>query len=232
MQILFVSLMLLYFNPRSPRGERPRQKMRSILFLHFNPRSPRGERQPQFIIDSYIDIFQSTLPAGGATISTGRCLLTSVFQSTLPAGGATADNNTVLNKRFRISIHAPRGGSDILSQKAITSRTNFNPRSPRGERRFSTSRTSSRVLFQSTLPAGGATFALYPEDFDIYISIHAPRGGSDEPKIPVKEEVFHISIHAPRGGSDSFRIITGGNSRHFNPRSPRGERLYSQSMQQ
>ena len=56
-----------------------------------------------------------------------------------------------------ISIHTPRMGSDDTALKqAQTANT-----------------------FQSTLPAWGATFALYPEDYDIYISIHAPRMGSD-----------------------------------------------------
>ena len=77
--------------------------------------------------------FQSTLPVGGATrtfiMSTGFC----GFQSTLPVGGATTDDNkefTVL----MISIHAPRGGSDILLVPNNGRQCDFNPRSPWGER--------------------------------------------------------------------------------------------------
>ena len=33
------------FNPRSPRGERPRWSRKTAGSSHFNPRSPRGERQ-------------------------------------------------------------------------------------------------------------------------------------------------------------------------------------------
>ena len=56
-------------------------------------------------------------------------------------------------------------------------------------------------LFQSTLPVGGATSVPTLSDGWIRISIHAPRGGSDERR---KKKVTrpHISIHAPRGGSD------------------------------
>ena len=36
------------------------------------------------------------------------------------------------------------------------------------------------VQFQSTLPARGATYYKYEEDFHAVISIHAPREGSDE----------------------------------------------------
>jgi len=78
--------------------------------------------------------FQSTLPAGGATAkSTGYCL-DHVFQSTLPAGGATSMimYTTMINA---ISIHAPRGGSDAVVQNREHVGDDFNPRSPRGERR-------------------------------------------------------------------------------------------------
>ena len=33
-----------YFNPRSPRGERPKQYAEVTAEKDFNPRSPRGER--------------------------------------------------------------------------------------------------------------------------------------------------------------------------------------------
>ena len=56
-----------------------------------------------------------------------------------------------------ISIHAPRGGSDYVSMTDPT----------------------IILVFQSTLPVGGAT--LTPEELRAAyeISIHAPRGGSD-----------------------------------------------------
>ncbi|EFE93125.1 hypothetical protein GCWU000341_00204 [Oribacterium sp. oral taxon 078 str. F0262] len=56
------------FNPRSPRGERPRKFGRNpINFLYFNPRSPRGERQRSIKYHVNITGFQSTLPSRGAT---------------------------------------------------------------------------------------------------------------------------------------------------------------------
>ena len=79
-----------------------------------------------------------------------------------------------------ISIHAPREGSDVICFGTLPTDTDFNPRSPRGERLSSRSplhiwsvisihapREGSdrllpfgdnvRVRFQSTLPARGAT---------------------------------------------------------------------------
>ena len=41
----------------------------------------------------------------------GTMTAIATFQSTLPVGGATSLPSSIL-KRFRISIHAPRGGSD------------------------------------------------------------------------------------------------------------------------
>ena len=56
------------------------------------------------------------------------------------------------------------------------------------------------------------------------ISIHAPRGGSDE-KSRFTDKSYTISIHAPRGGSDhGLQHLLGGGV-NFNPRSPWGERL-------
>ena len=85
-------------------------------------------------------IFQSTLPARGATgFDKPHMRYTCLFQSTLPARGATVltfaeaimqnhfnprsphgerpDFNAILPQQLRISIHAPRTGSDTISVK-------------------------------------------------------------------------------------------------------------------
>ena len=100
----------------------------------FNPRSPWGERRARHVTVIIRNQFQSTLPVGGATYREyGSCygfyyfnprspwgerritvlpvILLLVFQSTLPVGGATPDGNHG-GGMCRISIHAPRGGSD------------------------------------------------------------------------------------------------------------------------
>ena len=156
---------------------------------NFNPRSPHGERQPQFIIDSYIEIFQSTLPAWGAT--TNEIVIRGwiiIFQSTLPAGGATARNHYGNGYAYIISIHAPRRGSDNFMFSRSGSRSNFNPRSPHGER---------PVIEMN--PASASR-----------ISIHAPRRGSDLQSDVGSALLGAISIHAPRRGSD--RVVDNGQS--------------------
>ena len=73
---------------------------------------------------------------GGATFDGDGATLRAVrFQSTLPVGGATKLISVFIHFFEKISIHAPRGGSDIhlTAIQAVYS------------------------SFQSTLPVGGAT---------------------------------------------------------------------------
>ena len=126
--------------------------------------------------------FQSTLPARGATCQMRPCVLRSIaFQSTLPARGATYSISKFLYN-VRISIHAPRTGSDRGRRGIPPCPHHFNPRSPHGERRGQARRSQARRE----------------------ISIHAPRTGSDTDK-SVTIQTGDISIHAPRTGSDGGR---------------------------
>ena len=135
-----------------------------------------------------------------------------------------------LSQRFtRISIHAPRAGSDPTSKKSLGVILYFNPRSPCGERRRATRWQRSTARFQSTLPVRGATriwtvcHRCVSADFNprspcgerlcswrlslqrAGISIHAPRAGSDGNK-PHCRTLGTISIHAPRAGSDYLSV--------------------------
>ena len=87
----------------------------------------------------------------------------------------------------------------------------FNPRSPWGERLHPHMQSLPALLFQSTLPVGGATRT--PASFLLRysISIHAPRGGSDGDASFDPDFTSAISIHAPRGGSDLI-TVTGGST--------------------
>ena len=59
-----------------------------------------------------------------------------------------------------------------------------------------------RTRFQSTLPARGATGSSVSLARIAFISIHAPRTGSDEEQAYKAAMKRYISIHAPRTGSD------------------------------
>ena len=167
------------------------------------------------------------------------------FQSTLPARGATVIA-TAFAFAPNISIHAPRTGSDVQSWYWQLRRRNFNPRSPHGERQGGKQIFLAKTLFQSTLPARGATGrgAPKPNSLMSFQSTLPARGatrrglvgtnpGRFQSTLPARGATFHqqdfhvrvsISIHAPRTGSD--RLCAPGDNRacDFNPRSPHGER--------
>ena len=148
-----------------------------------------------------VTLFQSTLPARGATGVNASYAPIKKFQSTLPARGATMPVRLAV-LRVVISIHAPREGSDYLPEGTKVSLFDFNPRSPRGER-------PKPIKSQNT---------------DHYFNPRSPRGerrDRDEWDILTQR----ISIHAPREGSDAKGLCRPRRScPYFNPRSPRGER--------
>ena len=190
--------------------------------------------------------FQSTLPARGATGQDGGCRLRGRISIHAPRTGS--DILTTFRAYDRsISIHAPRTGSDGACRWRLDSPAHFNPRSPHGERHIAEIIITVWVLFQSTLPARGATVAALSEKSGIsfqstlpargatnwddinkayseYISIHAPRTGSDQRQMADVPQLPSISIHAPRTGSDAAETWQYAHTRNFNPRSPHGER--------
>ena len=181
----------------------------------------------------------------GATNLCVTCAQPVQFQSTLPVWGAT--KKCCLRERARrISIHAPRVGSDTYcfipcpcsnnfnprspcGERPLTVGTwylqcvNFNPRSPCGERPEPKAERQAEREFQSTLPVWGATCLHTLSHFPFYISIQAPRVGSDI-AVEAPGELNAISIHAPRVGSDVIHSAITCPLRYFNPRSPCGER--------
>ena len=183
----------LHFNPRSPHGERQRTKKQRRRAKHFNPRSPHGERRQRTIF---------------------KC------------------------RTLRISIHAPRTGSDSLARMMQRTKThfnprsphgerprvgiptcntdNFNPRSPHGERLFHLHLLAALQIFQSTLPARGATGAPYITNGRAFsISIHAPRTGSDTERLmcaPIYCETFQSTLPA-RGATFHSHVLRAHDSK-------------------
>ena len=146
-------------------------------------------------------IFQSTLPVWGATVykyadgaaldisihaprvgsdSTGRTACHR-FQISIHAPRVGSDNeNGDLGSLIYISIHAPRVGSDDILQLPFLSLSNFNPRSPCGERPSAQESTEGqREYFNPRSPCGERRKPHPGRDHREHISIHAPRVGSD-----------------------------------------------------
>ena len=109
-----------------------------------------------WLVDLYQKLFQSTLPARGAT-SGQRGLWTqpSDFNPRSPHGErrCSGDPSTLLTHFNPRSPHGERPWVSSLS----TSFADFNPRSPHGERPYLDAAMELEAAFQSTLPARGAT---------------------------------------------------------------------------
>ena len=235
------------FNPRSPHGERrvllahetqeeaisihaPRTgsdtnlnntKADMVISIH----APRTGSDGMVIYDAkFADVFQSTLPARGATADCGIGRFVAVnFNPRSPHGERRHYRRAEGNSKS-ISIHAPRTGSDRKANGNVTDLPYFNPRSPHGERRRQYQllserayfnprsphgerpsqrllKRSRRSLFQSTLPARGAT-------------VRAVRAFRCCP---------YFNPRSPHGErQDAIPSVTG--EKDFNPRSPHGER--------
>ena len=173
---------------------------------------------------AYSDEFQSTLPARGAThlpllappawnISIhaprtgsdarqpGHSGGLRYFNPRSPHGERHCAPFMDMGKSV-ISIHAPRTGSDADLDGHLPSGGDFNPRSPHGERRSQRLwKEYTTCNFNPRSPHGErqnfARIFLHIR----YISIHAPRTGSDA-RFQIKTGLVLISIHAPRTGSD------------------------------
>ena len=103
--------------------------------------------------------------------------------------------------------------------------TDFNPRSPCGERLYDNPTKWQSFGFQSTLPVRGATLLTprTPVSLLLFQSTLPVRGATTDELLRCPD--WPISIHAPRAGSDSEGMTQTRPFLDFNPRSPCGERL-------
>ena len=127
--------MLLNFNPRSPHGERQRAVWKHPSVRYFNPRSPHGERHD------------------------GRRRTSATAKDFNPRSphGERQGKEEKNDNAGKISIHAPRTGSDrpLFHMPSFAQISIHAPRtgSDLGHRE----RPKTAKRFQSTLPARGAT---------------------------------------------------------------------------
>ena len=171
-----------YFNPRSPCGERRIADLdRRTRQSHFNPRSPCGERRNHLLsFQSWLHISIHAPRAGSDSEIYARQDGEGVFQSTLPVRGATGSNSSaetcaiyfnprspcgerpdfirVAIKNPKISIHAPRAGSDRKYTVVKGDSLWISIHAPRAGSDLCKFRHNNYpFIFQSTLPVRGAT---------------------------------------------------------------------------
>ena len=197
--------------PNKPIGDisihAPRVGSDSILAVtvcrsvYFNPRSPCGERQV----------------AGGPTAVGG------IISIHAPRVGSDSSRISKRKLANNFNPRSPCGERLALSSNSQASE-NFNPRSPCGERRTKLPDIQKSWIFQSTLPVWGATYQISKGVFTHEFQSTLPVWGATRRS---QRAILwrYISIHAPRVGSDHIGNRTLITSVYFNPRSPCGERL-------
>ena len=146
------------FNPRSPCGERPVACCSTRGFWGISIHAPRAGSDTCIMRrTNIVSNFNPRSPCGERLKAIWIFLMTCSISIHAPRAGS---DPCICQKaaNTKISIHAPRAGSDVSDHLHGHWRSYFNPRSPCGERRSTTS-----IWAQSTS-----------------ISIHAPRAGSDD----------------------------------------------------
>ena len=123
------------------------------------------------------------------------------FQSTHPARGATIGIPAGHNPLLYFNPRTPRGVRRYLTATldAQTSISIHAPREGCDESACGCSRPGGR--FQSTHPARGATDFRLASDRAVYISIHAPREGCDRPCCTSETGRRYFNPRTPRGGA-------------------------------
>ena len=170
-------------------------------------------------------VFQSTPPARGATVNRTNAIVNANISIHAPREGGDGSRWLEIDGHSWISIHAPREGGDSGQHLRRTVRRDFNPRPPRGGRRWcrGSGVPAGYRYFNPRPPRGGRRPTTKAPDVSIYISIHAPREGGDETQCDVRRIPAHFNPRPPRGGRRRQRTQRQP-VYHFNPRPPRGGR--------
>ena len=147
----------LYFNPRSPYGERLTQLAHSLLSLSFQSTLPlRGAtrvdryKYRHYLISIHAPLtgsdfrslsvmppsenFNPRSPYGERPCPSDVPVMSLTISIHAPLTGSDRPP-ALINLIIRISIHAPLTGSDDFRTLRVYYRSHFNPRSPYGERR-------------------------------------------------------------------------------------------------
>mgnify|MGYP001729145845 CR=1 FL=1 len=171
--------------------------------MDFNPRSPHGERPARAASRATAAIFQSTLPARGATAF--PCLAARAYSNFNPRSphGERHLQIVVCGGFVPISIHAPRTGSDTGMCGGCRVTVGISIHAPR----------TGSDLFPAVISCHK------------YISIHAPSTGSDAERWPLLSGLQYFNPRSPHGERQGAEKRDCREPEDFNPRSPHGERL-------
>ena len=215
----------LYFNPRSPHGERhpfdmveqiekgisihaprtgsdSRPMPRALMSSYFNPRSPHGERPGRGSGAHCSWHFNPRSPHGERQKRPRVRFSPCQFQSTLPARGATSRFPRQEGGRtiFQSTLPA-RGATEPPPEPPEPPAISIH--APRTGSDIRSPRPSARrAAFQSTLPARGATVVIAGVLAQVVFQSTLPARGATGAVLQRNLSRL-ISIHAPRTGSDN-----------------------------
>ena len=129
------------------------------------------------------------------------------FQSTLPLRGATSSARLTACPVTNFNPRSPCGERQPCDTNNRY-QLDFNPRSPCGERQVLAGEEDGPDVFQSTLPLRGATYPRRHTPIKVEFQSTLPlRGATAEVYKSMQETI--ISIHAPLAGSDpDFAYMT------------------------
>ncbi len=168
----------------APRAGRDGAEFLDVNLVHVSIHAPRAGRDAHsHIVFPDIEVSIHAPRAGRDKRSPFMWPKSSLFQSTRPARGATA--------RSRSACHRE---------------DSFNPRAPRGARRFGGGCLRDAITFQSTRPARGATVRPSTDISHCGFNPRAPRGARHPRRTPAHQPRT-VSIHAPRAGRDGYNVL-------------------------
>ena len=142
-------------------------------------------------------IFQSTLPARGATPAMLSARPWAAFQSTLPARGATlfALSSTLRCDNF--NPRSPHGERPSSSSQSFRIPSNFNPRSPLGERRIAWNSKTARSYFNPRSPHGERRWNCSKRRYTSHFNPRSPHGERRaDVKLTLKQCSFQSTLPA------------------------------------
>ena len=215
----------LYFNPRSPCGERlaffsslEAPSTISIHALlaesdvtlhrqrqhqqHFNPRSPCGERHNRTGPGSRPGDFNPRSPCGERRNLNMTYYQRHQFQSTLSLRRATLPINHLPASVADFNPRSPCGERLFITFWLMLCGEDFNPRSPCGERPLTVTVCADTTDFNPRSPCGERPSTSSRSGADISISIHALLAESDPCFTVTVMGLSSISIHALLAESD------------------------------
>ena len=145
------------------------------------------------------------------------------FQSTLPVWGATIAVPHRSRYKSNFNPRSPCGERPNPLDTAVLP-CHFNPRSPCGERLYQLLLFLLGVDFNPRSPCGerrgGNTWKRHGAGFQSTLPVWGATAAAG-----LSQRKLAISIHAPRVGSDDLHAVVLHHQLNFNPRSPCGERL-------